>query len=848
MALDTDAVLAINYSSNQSAGEGLRELAVDVADIGPALGVAQSASSTKALRLARGLLVTAPEIDTGAAELTSMVSWASEETAESRQVVVKAARLSAGSVLLVDRISALPADRAKPFMVDYFAAGGDRRAIAEWLQVVGHTLRQARAKPDGTAGGVIEWVGDRVEDAVDTIGEAVETVVDAVIEAGEAIADVIGEVVSWTVEQIGDFIEALLEAGRSIGEILASAITEGLSALGRFVEALVDLGRSVVEILDEALDAIGGAMVDVVRFLVRAGQAAVDVLAWAAGKVLGVLGDAVRGILAAGKSVVDFLVEVAQAAIGLLSDAIRGLLEIGRTLVGLLQDMLEVALDVLEAFLKAAFELGLTIAEFVGEVVKQTYKLAADVIKAALAAGVAIAELLGEVVAHGYFVIRKIINGIIEATGPIGEVLDWALSAVEDFVGDIWHATLTALRYAEAAISDALDWALEQGIEVFESVMRAWESVGESLLDAYRWAKEATLAGADLLFETIGEITVRIGNSVTYVLGYLEDDFLPGVAKFVKGLLDAGYAIADLVVRVVGRTVGVIAEAFRAALDVGVTLTVLLVETVKNPAAARENAMRAIRGIGQSLEDVFQAVNEAVEETLEDVVAALHAIGEAVRDILDAVVEVSLGLLGVVIAQLMNMLASFRPLTANERADARTVFGDSLDLDEVFVCQEDLTNEIIFGVQSLFEDDPRAFVTFNIINFDVDEGITRHTMIHELTHVWQAFATGPLYLSEAIHAQVPILGGEGYNYGYAEDASLITLPIDHVGNTDTFPIGSTIGLNGEAALNAAGGDFEAFNREQQGQIAMHFFVRTQLMSPPMDATAWEPYINVIRAA
>jgi phage-related protein len=760
-------------------------------------------------------------------------------------MVVTAARLSEGAVLLVDRISALPADAARPFMADYFAAGGNRRAVAEWFQIVGHTLRQARSKPDGTAGGVVDWISDRFEDAADAIAEAVETMLDAIVEAGEDIASFVGEVVSWSVEQIGDFIEAVLEAGRSIGEILAAAITEGVTALGRFVEALVDLGRTGAELLDEALAAIGDALVHVVRFLVRAGQAAAEALAWAVGQALSVLGDVIRGILAAGKSVVDFLVEVVRDAVGLLRGAIRGLLEIGETLVGLLHEMLSGVLDVLQAFLEAAFELGLTIVEFVGEVVKQTYRLAANVIKAALAAGIAIAELLGAVASDGYFVLRKIVNGIFEALGPIGDVLDWALTAVEEFVGDIWHATLTALRYAGAAIGDALDWALEKGTAALESVIRAWESIGESLLDAYRWAKEQVLAGADFVFELIGEITVRLKNSVTYVLGYLEDDFLPGVGNFVKGLLDAGYAVADLVVRVVSHSVDVVAAAFRAALDVGVTLTVLLVETVKNPAAARENALRALRQIGQSLEDVFEAVEQAVNETLADVVNALHAIGEAVRDILDAVVEVALGLLGVVIAELMNLLNSFRPLTAAERADARTVFGNSLDLEEVFVCQESLTNDIIFGVQSLFEDDPRAFVTFNIINFDVEDGITRHTMIHELTHVWQAFATGPLYLSEAIHAQV---AGDGYNYGYDEEGGTITVPIDHAGTTGTFTRGPLIGLNGENSLTAANGDFEVFNREQQGQIAMHYFVRTQLVSPPLDAEEWEPYIEVIRAA
>ncbi len=451
-------------------------------------------------------------------------------------------------------------------------------------------------------------------------------------------------------------------------------------------------------------------------------------------------------------------------------------------------------------------------------------------------------------VAETYWIIRKVVNGIIEAAGPVGEVLDWVLSAAEDFVGDIWHQALTALRYAGATMTEALDWALDAGLDALEAVIGAWESIREALIDVYEWAKEATLALGESVFALIGQLTVKIENSVSYVLGYLENDFIPGVRDFVTGLLEAGYAVADLVIRVVDRSVDFIAATFDAALDTGVALVELLVETVKNPEDIVQNVMTAVQQIGQSLVDIYTAVEQAVEGLIEDITLALHAIGTAVVDMLEAVLEVAGGLLGTVIAILLNLLGTFRPLTEDEKADARTVFEDALDLDDIYVSVEDLTNEIIFGIQDFFtgNEESRAFVTYNLINFDPDDGLKRHTLIHELTHVWQAEVTGPFYLSEAIHAQVV---GDGYNYGYDEDVSNVTISIDHQGTMETFDEGDVTGLNGEAALQAAAGDFDAFNREQQGQITMHYFVRKILQGrPEAEWTDWQPYVDVVRAA
>lgn len=79
--------------------------------------------------------------------------------------------------------------------------------------------------------------------------------------------------------------------------------------------------------------------------------------------------------------------------------------------------------------------------------------------------------------------------------------------------------------------------------------------------------------------------------------------------------------------------------------------------------------------------------------------------------------------------------------------DTAFVFGNSIDLDRVFVSRKDIANEITFWEQDAItrNQDSHAFVTTNLINIDVDDaieiddegtlGVDRATFIHELTHV-----------------------------------------------------------------------------------------------------------------
>jgi hypothetical protein len=196
------------------------------------------------------------------------------------------------------------------------------------------------------------------------------------------------------------------------------------------------------------------------------------------------------------------------------------------------------------------------------------------------------------------------------------------------------------------------------------------------------------------------------------------------------------------------------------------------------------------------------------------------------KDILHAVAEVSAGAVGTVAAILLNLLASYRAMSAEEIREARKVYGDSLDYTNIYFSEESFSNDILRAVHG-----SRAFVTNNLVNFDTKRPLSNATMIHELCHVWQYQDSGAFYMAEAIHAQED----EGYNYGYT-----------NVDNGD----GGEVKLNEmrETHPNLSMKElFERFNREQQAQIVKHYYVRRYENNPSLDYAAWEPYREVVYA-
>ncbi|MCW5620531.1 MAG: hypothetical protein KIS79_05440 [Burkholderiales bacterium] len=187
------------------------------------------------------------------------------------------------------------------------------------------------------------------------------------------------------------------------------------------------------------------------------------------------------------------------------------------------------------------------------------------------------------------------------------------------------------------------------------------------------------------------------------------------------------------------------------------------------------------------------------------------------------------------IAVLLGLLGRYRTLDARERADAHLVFGQGIDLDRVRVAKPGGLHRLLFVAQRLLQGGgpPRAFVTGNLIHVAPGHTLTRALLIHELTHVWQAQVDGPCCLWQALHAQ---FFGEGYDYG---------ADLRRGDSAYAASAGDTLGEGAQATLRAK--PFAAFNREQQAQILMHYFVRRVLLQQsPQQLAPWEVHAVTVR--
>ncbi len=644
-----------------------------------------------------------------------------------------------------------------------------------------------------------------------------------------------------------------LQLSSSSRKSILSAITEETGRAGSLfliqnISALktVDARTYMKDLLDS-----GGQVADVTEWLQIAGSVlkrhnikASDT----AGSVIDAIGDAAEWVVDTIEDGVDAILEGIDAIIDAVTDA-------GVAIIDLLEDIVDWTADRISELLAALIEAGIELIEFVGATFAWAYDAVSNFVQAAFAIGLTIADLLETIVTESYWVLRRFVNGIIENLGPIGDILDFVLTQVENASSTLWRSTLLAIRFAQASLLEVLNWMADQTATVFKAIVIAWESIGENLLTLYEWALQA----GSLVWQVIGEVTQTIGNSIYYVYNFLSTSGVEFIFDFTRGLIQAGAAIGGLIGWAVEKSIEICGEVIRAGLDVGLTIANMLVEIARDPGSALEIFIQGMQNIGQTLDDLLQAtIIDTAEEFIDEVVKAVLEIGTAVLEICEAALRLSGAALAIMVAHLLNTLGTYRSMRAEEIADARLVFGNSLDYDLIFLSNEDPLNEILFGIQDLFTGNPnsRAFVTTNLINFDVDDGdIDRPTLIHELTHVWQSREVGGIYMAEAIIAQIQD-GSAAYDYGYdspVPETDELTIQDKYDGNTTEYDaLGHIMGAGGDAALNAAAGDFEVFNREMQGQIMMHWFVRTQLeirdaaatLIVP-DATAWDPYQQLV---
>ncbi len=175
-----------------------------------------------------------------------------------------------------------------------------------------------------------------------------------------------------------------------------------------------------------------------------------------------------------------------------------------------------------------------------------------------------------------------------------------------------------------------------------------------------------------------------------------------------------------------------------------------------------------------------------------------------------------------------------RPLSSSEIAEARLVFGASLDYTHAFVSEDagwpDWVDKVGARLQKTIRrpDDHNAITIGQTSFFPVTLDTRPETiaagqlrdmawLMHELTHQWQFRRMGWIYLVGALSVQLR-LGRLAYNYQGAYptlDASLL-------------------------AAHVEGRRLVQFNLEQQGDIARDYYYR---LKQGLNYEAWEPFVR-----
>ncbi len=443
-----------------------------------------------------------------------------------------------------------------------------------------------------------------------------------------------------------------------------------------------------------------------------------------------------------------------------------------------------------------------------------SFDLAGKLLDAAIKAGKAVASVLATALQQGYLIFRRTVNALLSRMGPLGEVFDWLLTQAENVAALAWRETIDALQTFGRSVREALDWAAKKSIDVLKKVVQAIDAAGMVVADVIAWAKKA----GDAALKAVGEGLYKAGRTVEYIMIWMEKDVLEGVRAVVHGMFEAGATVAELMAWAVQRTIQVVKDVTAELISLGVTVAQLVADTLAHPQNALKNLVQALTELGKTAKDIVEAaVVQPTEDAARRVLRALKDLGKTAVEVMTAALELGGSAIALTFALILEWFpGEYRPLTATERAEGEKVFGTSIELDKVRLSVLSLPVDLVELCNH-----QRPFTTMYLINFASWEKLSINTLMHEMTHVWQSVAVGPIYMVEAIESQ---LSSEGYNYGYDD---------------------SETGEGAQPELEAAAGNFNAFNREQQAQIVMHYYVRRFVKN--LDFTSWQPYANVVHA-
>lgn len=582
------------------------------------------------------------------------------------------------------------------------------------------------------------------------------------------------------IKVIKDVGSKAVDTAKSVG----NTVVNGAQAVG---SAVVDGAQTVGNTVVDGAQAVGGAVVDTVQTV---GNTVVNT-AQSVGNTV------VDTVQATGGAVVDAAQAVGNTVVDVTQTAVNTAIDGTQTVIGAVGgDVINQAIDSVQGAVNGAVD-GVQAA---GNTVVDTAQQVGNTV-------IDTAQTVGNTAVNG---VQQAGNTVVDTAQAAGNAVVDTVQAVDNTIVDAvqtaGNAAVDTAQTVGNAIDDAVGW-------VSDKTQDATSWTTDKLGDAVNWTTDKLGDGTDWVFDQAGNVVNwgfdKIGDGAKWVL---EQVGLDAAGKFVDDAFNKAGAVGNTIFDKAGN----IADA---AIDEAGIISNTVIDTIGNgPDAVIAKVGDKLLGALQRGESWLTDLPDRFKRLGQDYWDMVQSIGQGrlgdaakawARTQLDWVEIAGIPELAETAADLLKL--NTRSLTSEEKAIAKSVFGDSINLDLVRI------DEQARSVHAAKEVDNgeinRPFTTFHTIN--TWGPIDRSTLIHELTHVWQYEQDGAIYIPQALQGQH---SDTGYSY-----------TIQALENHRAANQGLTVDFNREQQAQIIEDYYakrESGNLQQESELASYtFFVR-----------------------
>jgi hypothetical protein len=527
-----------------------------------------------------------------------------------------------------------------------------------------------------------------------------------------------------------------------------------------------------------------------------------DAVKWvgdAAKKVGNAIGDVVdsvvNAVISAGKTLAQAVAEAVNWTLDQVKNMVTALLRAGRRVADILAAAVTKGVEELKQYVEAIIAAGRSVAEVMAWAANQVAATVNGVVAKLLQLGRSVLEVVKAVVNMGQAAMLSLVRALIAA----GRNLAAIIGAVAAEALSVLQPVIQALLAAGQALANLLAEAARQAVNTCRNIVQALLNLGQTLGQLLADAAAAVLG----TLKTIVQALLALGRSLAQVLVAAAALAAAVVKSVLQALMALGQKVADIILAAVGQAVAVAKAIFTALMALGEKLGTFLVTVAGRALSAVRTALEALLSMGIAFNTLVAEICNGVAQAFRrGFFEGLVALGKGLLQILKAAVEVSVSVALLAVAVIFEMCGGYRQLTPNERAEAEKIFGSSVNLDRVQVGFASLPRDIIEAVNGELS---RAFTTMYLINFGPGATVDIRTVIHEMAHVWQGVQQGPLYMTQALEAQITAGMSALFHKGKYDDHAAYEVT--------------------QQAIAANGGNLNAFNPEQQASIVELYWVK-----------------------